>query len=155
MFLDKGDFMEKIYKNKPVVDKNGRYSMEQIELDSIKTVITELTEPQLKDLLAIIQFQQRVNKLFFDEEDKFEQYEDESNKAWKEYKKIKEAKEVDLKKCERVVAKALEDYCDVNGKSLILEVARRLCRGSKLRDVVSWTFSINEVYEDNYYEWMY
>lgn len=147
--------MEKIYKNKPVVDKNGRYSMEQIELDSIKTVITELTEPQLKDLLAIIQFQQRVNKLFFDEEDKFEQYEDESNKAWKEYKKIKEAKEVDLKKCERVVAKALEDYCDVNGKSLILEVARRLCRGSKLRDVVSWTFSINEVYEDNYYEWMY
>ena len=94
MFLDKGDFMEKIYKNKPVVDKNGRYSMEQIELDSIKTVITELTEPQLKDLLAIIQFQQRVNKLFFDEEDKFEQYEDESNKAWKEYKKIKEAKEV-------------------------------------------------------------
>ena len=147
--------MEKIYKNKPVVDKNGRYSMEQIELDSIKTVITELTEPQLKDLLAIIQFQQRVNKLFFDEEDKFEQYEDESNKAWKEYKKIKEAKEVDLKKCERVVAKALEDYCDVNGKSLILEVARRLCRGSRLRDVVSWTFSINEVYEDNYYEWMY
>lgn len=147
--------MEKIYKNKPVVDKNGRYSMEQIELDSIKTVITELTEPQLKDLLATIQFQQRVNKLFFDEEDKFEQYEDESNKAWKEYKKIKEAKEVDLKKCERVVAKALEDYCDVNGKSLILEVARRLCRGSKLRDVVSWTFSINEVYEDNYYEWMY
>lgn len=147
--------MEKIYKNKPVVDKNGRYSMEQIELDSIKTVITELTEPQLKDLLAIIQFQQRVNKLFFDEEDKFEQYEDESNKAWKEYKKIKEAKEVDLKKCERVVAKALEDYCDVNGKSLILEVARRLCRGYELRDVVSWTFSINEVYEDNYYEWMY
>ena len=147
--------MEKIYKNKPVVDKNGRYSMEQIELDSIRTVITELTEPQLKDLLAIIQFQQRVNKLFFDEEDKFEQYEDESNKAWKEYKKIKEAKEVDLKKCERVVAKALEDYCDVNGKSLILEVARRLCRGSRLRDVVSWTFSINEVYEDNYYEWMY
>lgn len=147
--------MEKIYKNKPVVDKNGRYSMEQIELDSIKTVITELTEPQLKDLLAIIQFQQRVNKLFFDEEDKFEQYEDESNKAWKEYKKIKEAKEVDLKKCERVVAKALEDYCDVNGKSLILEVARRLCRSCELRDVVSWTFSINEVYEDNYYEWMY
>ena len=147
--------MEKIYKNKPVVDKNGRYSMEQIELDSIKTVITELTEPQLKDLLAIIQFQQRVNKLFFDEEDKFEQYEDESNKAWKEYKKIKEAKEDDLKKWERVVAKALEDYCDVNGKSLILEVARRLCRGSRLRDVVSWTFSINEVYEDNYYEWMY
>ena len=147
--------MEKIYKNKPVVDKNGRYSMEQIELDSIKTVITELTEPQLKDLLAIIQFQQRVNKLFFDEEDKFEQYEDESNKAWKEYKKIKEAKEVDLKKCVRVVAKALEDYCDVNGKSLILEVARRLCRSCELRDVVSWTFSINEVYEDNYYEWMY
>ena len=147
--------MEKIYKNKPVVDKNGRYSMEQIELDSIKTVITELTEPQLKDLLAIIQFQQRVNKLFFDEEDKYEQYEDEANKAWKEYKKIKEPKEVDLKKCERVVAKALEDYCDVNGKSLILEVARRLCRSYRLRDVVSWTFSINEVYEDNYYDWMY
>ena len=147
--------MEKIYKNKPVIDKNGRYSMEQIELDSIKTVITELTEPQLKDLLAVIQFQQRVNKLFFDEDDKYDQYEDEANKAWKEYKKIKEPKEADLKKCERVVAKALEDYCDINGKSLILEVARRLCKSYRLRDVISWTFSINEVYEDNMYEWMY
>lgn len=110
--------MEKIYKNKPVVDKNGRYSMEQIELDSIKTVITELTEPQLKDLLAIIQFQQRVNKLFFDEEDKFEQYEDKSNKAWKEYKKIKEAKEVDLKKCERVCPQKLHI------RDLLVEVAK-------------------------------
>ena len=147
--------MEKIYKNKPVIDKNGRYSMEQIELDSIKTVITELTEPQLKDLLAVIQFQQRVNKLFFDEDDKYEQYEDEANKAWKEFKKTKEPKESDLKKCERVVANALENYCDINGKSLILEVARRLCKSYRLRDVVSWTFSINEVYEDNMYEWMY
>lgn len=73
----------------------------------------------------------------------------------KEFLKLKEAKETDLKKCERTVAKALEDYCDVNGKALVLEVARRLCRSYSLRDVVSWTFSINEIYEDNYYDWMY
>ena len=147
--------MEKVYKNKPVIDKNGRYSLEQVELDSIKTVITELTEPQLKDLLAVIQFQQRVNKLFFDDDDKYDQYDDVATKSWKEYKKVKEPKDTDLKKCERTIAKALEDYCDVNGKSLILEVARRLCRNYGLREVVSWTFSINEVYEDNMYDWMF
>ena len=129
--------MEKVYKNKPVIDKNGRYSLEQVELDSIKTVITELTEPQLKDLLAVIQFQQRVNKLFFDDDDKYDQYDDVATKSWKEYKKVKEPKDTDLKKCERTIAKALEDYCDVNGKSLILEVARRLCRNYGLREVVS------------------
>ena len=147
--------MEKVYKNKPVIDKNGRYSLEQVELDSIKTVITELTEHQLKDLLAVIQFQQRVNKLFFDDDDKYDQYDDVATKSWKEYKKIKEPKDTDLKKCERTIAKALEDYCDVNGKSLILEFARRLCRNYGLREVVSWTFSINEVYEDNMYDWMF
>ena len=147
--------MEKVYKNKPVIDKNGRYSLEQVELNSIKTVITELTEPQLKDLLAVIQFQQRVNKLFFDDDDKYDQYDDVATKSWKEYKKVKEPKDTDLKKCERTIAKALEDYCDVNGKSLILEVARRLCRNYGLREVVSWTFSINEVYEDNMYDWMF
>ena len=129
--------MEKVYKNKPVIDKNGRYSLEQVELNSIKTVITELTEPQLKDLLAVIQFQQRVNKLFFDDDDKYDQYDDVATKSWKEYKKVKEPKDTDLKKCERTIAKALEDYCDVNGKSLILEGARRLCRNYGLREVVS------------------
>ena len=49
----------------------------------------------------------------------------------------------------------LQDYCDVNGKSLVLEVARKLCRNYSLRDIVSWTFSINEVYEDNMYDWMF
>ena len=63
--------MEKVYKNKPVIDKNGRYSLEQVELDTIKTVIVELTKPQLANLLAIIQFQQRINKLFFDDDDKY------------------------------------------------------------------------------------
>ena len=62
--------MEKVYKNKPVIDKNGRYSLEQVELDTLKAVITELTPAQLENLLAVIQFQQRVNKLFFDDEDK-------------------------------------------------------------------------------------
>ena len=74
---------------------------------------------------------------------------------FKEYLRIKEPKDTDLKKCERAVAKALEDYCDVNGKALVLEIARRLCRSYGLREVVSWTFSINEVYEDNMYEWMF
>ena len=147
--------MEKVYKNKPVIDKNGRYSLEQVELDTLKAVITELTVGQLQNLLAVIQFQQRVNKLFFDDEDKYDSYQSEADKALKEFLKLKEAKETDLKKCERTVAKALEDYCDVNGKALVLEVARRLCRSYSLRDVVSWTFSINEIYEDNYYDWMY
>ena len=147
--------MEKVFKNKPVIDKNGRYSLEQVELDTIKTVITELTQQQLGNLLAIIQFQQRINKLFFDDEDKYDSYQSEADKALKEYLKIKEPKDTDLKKCERVVAKALEDYCDVNGKSLVLEIARRLCRNYGLREVVSWTFSINEVYEDNMYDWMF
>ena len=147
--------MEKVYKNKPVIDKNGRYSLEQVELNTIKTVIVELTKPQLTNLLALIQFLQRINKLFFDDEDKYDSYQTEADKALKEYLKIKEPKDTDLKKCERTVAKALEDYCDVNGKALVLEVARRLCRSYRLRDVVSWTFSINEVYEDSYYEWMY
>ena len=39
--------MEKVYKNKPVIDKNGRYSLEKVELDSIKAVITELEGQQL------------------------------------------------------------------------------------------------------------
>ena len=147
--------MEKVYKNKPVIDKNGRYSLEQVELDTLKAVITELTKPQLESLLAVVQFQQRVNKLFFDDEDKYDSYQNEADKALKEYLKIKEPKDADLKKCERLVAKALEDYCDVNGKALVLEVARRLCRSYGLREVVSWTFSINEVYEDNMYEWMF
>ena len=147
--------MEKVYKNKPVIDKNGRYSLERVELDTIKTVITELTKPQLENLLAVVQFQQRVNKLFFDDDDKYDSYQSEADKALKEYLKIKEPKDVDLKKCERAVAKALEDYCDVNGKALVLEIARRLCRSYGLREVVSWTFSINEVYEDNMYEWMF
>ena len=146
--------MEKVFKNKPVIDKNGHYSVEQVELDSIKTVIVELTKDQLVNLLAIIEFQQKVSKLFFDESEKFDHFEDESNKALKEYLKIKEPKEQDLRKCERVVAKALEDYCDINGKSLALETARKLCRGNRLRDIVSWTFSINEVYSDNLYDWM-
>ena len=147
--------MEKVFKNKPVIDKNGRYSLEQVELDTLKAVITELTKPQLESLLAVVQFQQRVNKLFFDDEDKYDSYQSEADKALKEFLKIKEPKDVDLKKCERTVAKAFEDYCDVNGKALVLEVARRLCRSYGLREVVNWTFSINEVYEDNYYTWMY
>ena len=147
--------MEKVYKNKPVIDKNGRYSLEQVELNTIKTVIVELTKPQLTNLLALIQFQQRINKLFFDEEEKYDSYQTEADKALKEYLKIKEPTDSDLKKCERAVAKALEDYCDVNGKSLVLEIARKLCRNYCLRDIVSWTFSINEVYEDNMYDWMY
>ena len=40
--------MEKVFKNKPVIDKNGRYSLEQVELDTLKAVITELTKPQLE-----------------------------------------------------------------------------------------------------------
>lgn len=147
--------MEKVYKNKPVIDKNGRYSLEKVELDSIKAVITELEGQQLGWLLAIIQFQQRVNKLFFDDEDKYDSYQSEADKALKEFLKLKEAKDTDLRKCERTIAKALEDYCDVNGKSLVLEIARKLCRNFSLRDIVSWTFSINEVYEDNMYDWMY
>ena len=147
--------MEKVYKNVPKIDKNGRYSLEQIELDTIKAVISELTRTQLENLLAVIQFQQAVNKLFFDDKDKQKAFEAEAGKAFEEYLKIKEPKEADLKKCERIVAKALEDYCDVNGKALVLEIARRLCRNRSLRDVVNWTFGINEVYEDNMYDWMY
>ena len=147
--------MEKVYKNKPVIDKNGRYSIEQVELDSIKAVITELTKDQVAYLLAIVQFQQRVNKLFFDEDDKYETYQDEVDKALKEFLKIKEPKDGDLKKMERTIAKSFEDYCDVNGKSLVLEIARKLCRNYSLRDIVSWTFSINEVYTDEMYGWMF
>ena len=73
----------------------------------------------------------------------------------KEFLKIKDPKDADLKKCERTIAKVLEDYCDINGKSLVLEIARKLCKNNSLRDIVSWTFSINEVYEDNMYDWMY
>ena len=147
--------MEKVYKNKASVDKNGRFTMEKVELDTIKAVITELEGAHLAQLIALIEFQQRINKMFFDDEEKYESYQDEVDKAYKEFSKIKDAKESDLKKLERTVAKALEDYCDINGKSLVLEIARKLCRNQRLRDIVSWTFSINEVYEDNMYDWMY
>jgi hypothetical protein len=43
----------------------------------------------------------------------------------------------------------------VNGKSLVLEIARKICKRINIRDIVSWTFSINEVFEDNLYSWMY
>ena len=147
--------MEKVYKNKPYIDKNGRYALEQVELDTIKSVLVELSKEDVCNLIALIQFQQRVNKLFFDDDDKYNQFQSEVDKALKEYLKIKEPKEQDLKKMERAVAKSLEDYCDVNGKSLALEIARKLCRNHRLRDIVSWTFSINEVYEDNMYDWMF
>ena len=147
--------MEKVYKNVPVIDKNGDFGLEQVELDTIKTVITELTNPQLEYLLAIVQFQQRLNKLFFDDEDKYEAFQSEADKALKEYQKTREPKEADLKKCERVVARALEDHCGINGKSLVFEIARRLCKGQDPRMVVNWTFSINEVYEDGTYDWMF
>ena len=80
--------MEKVYKNKAVVDKNGRFTMEKVELDTIKTVITELEGAHLGYLLAIIQFQQRINKMFFDDEDKYEAYQSEADKALKEFLKI-------------------------------------------------------------------
>ncbi len=147
--------MEKVYKTTPVVDKNGMYSVEQVELDSIKAVLAELTNTQVGNLLAIVQFQQSVNQLFFDDDDKYELYQDEVDKALKDYLKIKEPKDSDLKKMERTIAKAFEDYCDVNGKSLVLEIARKLCKNYSLRDVVSWTFSINDVYTDGMYDWMY
>ena len=147
--------MEKVYKNKPVVDKNGHYSLEKVELDSIKTVLVELEGNQLGQLIALIQFQQRINNLFFDDNDKYEAYQKEADSALKELNKIKDAKDADLRKCERTIAKALEDYCDVNGKSLVLEIARKLCRNYSFRDIVSWTFSINEVYTDGMYDWMY
>lgn len=105
--------------------------------------------------MTIIQFQQRVNKLFFDDDDKYDSYQTVADKALKEYLKIKDSTDADLKKCERIVAKALEDYCDVNGKSLVWEIARKLCRSYCLREIVSWTFSINEVFEDNMYNWMF
>lgn len=146
--------MEKVYKNKPVIDKNGHYSLEKVELDSIKTVLVELEGDQLGRLIALIQFQQRINNLFFDDSEKYETYQDEVDKALKELHKIKEPKEQDLRKCERSIAKSLEDYCDVNGKSLVLEIARKLCRNYNFRDIVSWTFSINEVYTDGLYDWM-
>ena len=147
--------MEKVFKNKAVVDKNGRFSLEKVELDTIKAVITELEGAHLAQLISLIEFQQRINKMFFDDEEKYEAYQNEVDKAFKEFSKIKDAKDSDLKKCERAVAKALEDYCDINGKSLVLEIARKLCKNNSLRDIVSWTFSINEVYEDNMYDWMY
>ena len=106
--------MEKVYKNKPVIDKNGRYSLEQVELNSIKTVITELTQQQLGNLLAIIQFQQRVNKLFFDDEDKYDSYQSEADKALKEYLKIKQPNSLKvctlLDKKERRVCDMEADY---------------------------------------------
>ena len=129
--------MEKVYKNKASVDKNGRFTMEKVELDTIKAVITELEGAHLAQLIALIEFQQRINKMFFDDEEKYESYQDEVDKAYKEFSKIKDAKESDLKKLERTVAKALEDYCDINGKSLVLEIARKLCRNQRLRDIVS------------------
>ena len=147
--------MEKVYKNKPVIDKNGRYSLEKVELDSIKAVLVELEGDQLGRLIALIQFQQRINNLFFDDNDKYETYQGEVDKALKELYKTKDAKETDLRKCERSIAKSLEDYCDINGKSLVLEIARKLCRNYSFRDIVSWTFSINEVYSDGMYDWMY
>ena len=105
--------MEKVYKNKAVVDKNGRFTMEKVELDTIKTVITELEGAHLGYLLAIIQFQQRINKMFFDDEDKYEAYQSEADKALKEFLKIKDPKDADLKKCERTTAKVLEDLKQV------------------------------------------
>ena len=129
--------MEKVFKNKASVDKNGHFTMEKVELDTIKAVITELEGTHLAQLISLIEFQQRVNKMFFDDEEKYETYQDEVDKASKEFLKLKDPKESDLKKYERIVAKALEDYCDVNGKSLVLEIARKLCRNQRFRDIVS------------------
>lgn len=154
-FSDLRRFMEKIYKNKTVIGKDGRYRIERVELDTIKAVIVELDERQLKNLLEIIQFQQRVSKLFFEDEEKYEAYQSEADKALKEYQKVKGPTKADLVKCERAIVKAMEDNCGVNGRALILEVARRVCQNVRMRDIVSWTFSINDVFEDNMYDWMY
>jgi hypothetical protein len=88
-------------------------------------------------LMSLVEFQQRISNLFFDDNDKYEAYQDEVDKALKELHKIKDPTDQDLKKCERIIAKALEDNCDVNGKSLVLEIARKICKRINIRDIVS------------------
>ena len=128
--------MNKEILRNPVPSGNGEYKFEEVELNSITAVVTQLTAEKLGYLLAIVQFQQRISKLFFDDEEKYEKFFDESEKALKEYLKIKEPSDSDLKKSERIVAKLLEQYCDMNGKSLVYEVAKRLCKNYQLKSIV-------------------
>ena len=57
--------MNKEILRNPVPSGNGEYKVEEIELNNITTVVTQLTSQRLGYLLAIVQFQQRVSKLFF------------------------------------------------------------------------------------------
>ena len=147
--------MEKDIIISPAITSDGKYTTKEIELNNIVTVITQLTYEQFGHLLAIIQFQQRVSKLFFDDEKKFEKYSSESDKAVGEYLKIKEPTENDLKKCEKLIGRLLEEHCDMNGKSLVFEVAKRLCKNYQVKDVVAWTFTAYSIFENDIYDWMY
>lgn len=127
-------------------------------IDTITKGVLELDEGMLTGFLALIQFHQRVNKLFFDDED-FLEYLNEVDKACGAILKIKEENvtDEDRVKLKKTIGKAVEKYGSFKGKPIIMEIAIKLRKHLSIRDISNWIFSVNDLYSNTYdmYDWMY
>ena len=127
-------------------------------VDTITKSLLELDEVMLGYFLAIIQFHQRVNKLFFGEED-YEEYNKEVENALKAFIKIKDDKlsKEDSDRVKKTIGKAIEKYGSIKGKPIVMEVAIKLAKRFSVKDISNWVFSINDLYSNTYemYDWMY
>ena len=106
------------------------------QVDTVFKSILELTDCGLFDYLAIIEFHQRTNKVFFEEEN-FKKYKSEVDEALNTFNKIKEGsrKESDFVDLKRVVSKAMEKYSSLKGKPIAMEVAIKLRHNSNVRQI--------------------
>lgn len=105
-------------------------------IDTITKSVLELDEGMLANFLALIQFHQRVNKLFFSDDD-FLEYAKEVDKACGAILKIKEENITndDRVKVKKTIGKAIERYGSMKGKPLIMEIATKLRRHYQVKDV--------------------
>ena len=127
-------------------------------IDTITKGVLELDDDMLSDFLALIQFHQRVNELFFTEND-YEEYLKEVDKACSLVLKIKKENvtDEDRIKLKKSVGKAIEKYGSLKGKPIIMEVALKLRNHYLVKDVSKWLFDVTSLYSNSYdmYDWMY
>lgn len=127
-------------------------------IDTITKSVLELDETMLGYFLALIQFHQRVNKIFFGDEE-YEEFDKEVDKALNEFLKIKKELRTndDFVKVKKLISKSVEKYGSIKGKPIIMEIAIKLTKHYQVKDISTWVFEINRLYDGAYemYDWMY
>ena len=138
-------------------NEKNEWTARVVNGDSIEESIKKLNEETLAYFLALIQFHQRINKMFFSEENytKFDKELDETINAFLKIKKENRTKS-DLETVLKALTKAIDKYGSLKGKSILPEVAIKLFSYVTVRDVSNWIFQLNELYNNSYeiYDWM-